>query len=151
MLNLFNNDKKKYVSGSTQTWGSSCKTDSLGTSAVGYTPVKGFVESPDGSVSWLENAVAKGPVTVGFIVVNSFFSYSSGVYYDADCTRNSPSYAGGHAVVVVGYGTDPKDGDYWIVRNSWGTGWGNQGYILMARNRGNLCELESWGPTYPVV
>ena len=123
----------------------------MGTSAVGYSPVKGYVQSPDGSVSWLENAVAKGPVTVAFIVVKSFYSYKSGVYYDADCTWNSPNYAGGHAVVVVGYGTDPKDGDYWIVRNSWGTGWGNQGYILMARNRGNLCELESWGPTYPVV
>ena len=83
--------------------------------------------------------------------MNSFFSYSSGVYYDADCTNDSPNYLGAHAVVAVGYGTDPKDGDYWIVRNSWGKGWGVEGYFLMARNRGNLCNLESRGPIFPVI
>ena len=75
--------------------------------------------------------------------MTSFFSYSSGVYYDADCRCDSPNFAGGHGVVVVGFGTDARDGDYWIVRNSWGTGWGDQGYILMARNRGDLCYSES--------
>ena len=122
----------------------------MGASAVGYTPVKGYVESSDGSEEWLKNALIKGPVTVGIHIVNSLFAYKTGIYYDADCTPKNPSYQGGHAVIAVGFGTDPSEGDYWIVRNSWGPDWGIKGYILMARNRGNLCSIASWA-TYPLI
>ena len=123
----------------------------MGSSAIGYTPVLGYVQTPDGTENWLLNAVTNvGPTTIGFIVVNSFFSYSSGVYYDQDCSFSSPNYAGMHAVIVVGYGSDPSLGDYWIVRNSWNVGWGDQGYIKMARNKNNLCSLASWA-TYPTI
>jgi len=139
------------MSGTTRTWESSCQTNSLGASSVGFKSVTGAVESPNGSEAWLQNAVATiGPVTIAIDVVKSFFSYSSGVYYDSDCSSSSPNYAGGHAIVAVGYGTDPINGAYWIVRNSWGTKWGQQGYILMARNRGNLCGLASYA-TYPLI
>ncbi len=47
-----------------------------------------------------------------------------------------------HAVVIVGYGT--RDGtDYWIVRNSWNTWWGDRGYFLIRRGN-NQCQIESW-------
>jgi C1A family cysteine protease len=47
-----------------------------------------------------------------------------------------------HAVVVVGWGT--ADGiPYWIVRNSWGSEWGQSGYILMERGV-NRCQIESY-------
>jgi C1A family cysteine protease len=123
----------------------------LGSTAVGYTPVKGYVQTPTGTEAWLQNAVATiGPVTIGYDVVTSFYYYESGVYYDPDCSESSVNYDGGHAVVVVGYGTDPALGDYWIMRNSWGTGWGQAGYFLMARNRGNLCGLAN-SATYPTI
>ena len=74
------------------------------------------------------------------VVINAkdtLFSYSSGVYNDCDNGRT----VGLHAVAVVGYGTDSRFGDFWLVRNSWGTKWGEQGNIRMARNKGNLCGI----------
>jgi hypothetical protein len=142
------------VSGSTAKWTGKCNTTLLGLSAVGYAPILGYVRTPLYTEEWLQYAVATvGPVTIAFDVVKSFMSYSSGIYYDADCSYSSVNYVGGHAVVVVGYGTDPTLGalgDYWIVRNSWGKGWGQAGHVLMARNRGNLCGL-AYDATYPVV
>jgi cathepsin L len=56
-----------------------------------------------------------------------------------------------HAVLVVGYGTDKfTDKEYWLVKNSWGTGWGEDGYIRMARNQDNRCCIAS-SASYPKV
>ena len=43
------------------------------------------------------------------------------------------------AVQLVGYGTDTKDGDYWIVRNSWGKYWGEDGFIRLRRESETQC------------
>ena len=45
-----------------------------------------------------------------------------------------------HAVVVVGYGTTEEGLDYWLVKNSWGPGWGDQGYIKIQRGV-NMCGI----------
>lgn len=65
-----------------------------------------------------------GPLISTFYVYSDFFSFSSGVY-----TYTSGSLVGGHAILIVGY-DDP--GQYFIVKNSWGTGWGESGYFRIA-------------------
>jgi len=96
----------------------------------------------------LKAAVAtQGPVSVLIDAKHlSFVLYKSGVYDEKDCSFFSPN----HALLVVGYGTDPNHGDYWIVKNSWGTKWGDAGYIRMSRNKSNQCGIASLA-TYPLV
>merc|ERR1719347_1654270 len=48
-----------------------------------------------------------------------------------------------HAVQLVGYGTDETEGDYWLVRNSWGSGWGEGGYIRLQRQATPQCGTDS--------
>ena len=73
----------------------------------------------------LKNAIyAKGPLVAVFDVYTDFFSYHTGVY-----SYVSGNYEGGHAVLIVGW----NDSDNaFIVKNSWGTGWGESGYFRIA-------------------
>merc|ERR1712189_30126 len=48
-----------------------------------------------------------------------------------------------HAVTLVGYGTDPAEGDFWLVKNSWGTSWGEGGYIRLRRQATPQCAIDS--------
>uniref|UniRef100_A0A914E705 Uncharacterized protein n=1 Tax=Acrobeloides nanus TaxID=290746 RepID=A0A914E705_9BILA len=69
-----------------------------------------------------------------------------GVFYHKDCSQKFHN----HALLVVGYGTDKKQGDYWIIKNSWGPKWGENGYLRLARNRGNACGIAT-NAIYPIV
>ena len=88
-----------------------------------------------------------GPISVAIYASSQAFSYyKSGVYYDPTGCANMQI---NHAVTAVGYGT-MNALDYYIVRNSWGTWWGMDGYILMARNKASHCGIADWG-MYPVA
>jgi len=109
----------------------------------------GYVDLPHYDENSLKQAVATaGPVAVAIDASRSSFqSYKSGVYYDAACSPTALD----HAVLVVGYGHDATaNQDYWLVKNSWGTWWGLQGYIKMIRNYNNHCGIASHA-TYPTV
>ncbi|KAJ3648356.1 hypothetical protein Zmor_020166 [Zophobas morio] len=80
-----------------------------------------------------------GPVSVSIDVLRDFQYYSGGVYYNEKCSTSHTN----HGVVVVGYGTE-NGHDYWVVKNSWGSDWGLNGYIKMARNRNNNCAIASY-------
>ena len=65
--------------------------------------------------------------------------YRIGVYTDKSCDGNQRN----HAVNVVGYGRDAPTGlDFWIVRNSWGSKWGESGYMRIQRGV-NKCDMET--------
>lgn len=114
---------------------------------VGATDV-GYVDIESGSEQKLQEAVATvGPVSIAIDAGHeSFQFYSEGVYYEAHCSSQDLD----HGVLVVGYGTEEQGGDYWLVKNSWGEGWGSGGYIKMARNKNNQCGIATQA-SYPLV
>ncbi len=83
-----------------------------------------------------------GPVSTGFSVQNSFMTWD-GVSNPA-VWENIPGEPeiGGHSVILLGWGSSPELGDYWIARNSWGKHWGKKGIFLIRRgtNTGGLEE-----------
>lgn len=104
----------------------SCQTTCTpvdGTTPTQYTDV-GHTESA------LKAALAKQPVSVAIEADQDAFQfYDSGVM-TGDCGTNLD-----HGVLAVGYGTDSDDGDYWTIKNSWGTSWGEDGYIRIERGK----------------
>jgi len=109
--------------------------------------IKMYVSVNPGEEYTLMVAVANfGPVAATIDASQpSFQFYESGVYYDRSCSREILT----QGVLIVGYGTE-TDNDYWIVRNSWGTSWGMEGYMHLARNRRNMCGI-STRASYPIL
>ncbi|XP_070777479.1 cathepsin S, ortholog 1 [Enoplosus armatus] len=102
---------------------------------------------PQGDEKTLQAVVASvGPVAVAInAMLPSFHLYRGGLYNVPNC---NPKFIN-HAVLVVGYGTDGGQ-DFWLVKNSWGTAWGEEGFIRIARNKNNLCGIASFA-IYPTL
>jgi len=98
--------------------------------------------------SILEAVGTIGPVSIAYDCTLGFQFYHSGVYDGWFC-GNKPSQVN-HAVLAVGYGHDEKSGkDYWLVKNSWGVGFGLDGYFKIVRGK-NKCGLADCA-SYPVM
>merc|ERR1712183_81198 len=105
----------------------SCKSSF--TTALPKGAVTGYKDVTAKSVDAMMSALQLGPVSIALDGgCSAFQGYNSGVL-----TGNCGSQLD-HGVLTVGYGT--LDGtDYWKVKNSWGTSWGMQGYILLQRGK----------------
>lgn len=87
-----------------------------------------------------------GPIAIAIDAsLASFQTYKSGIYYDPKCSKNV-----NHAMLLVGYGTvtytnkatkKKTQQDYWLLRNTYGELWGEDGYMRLARNRDNHCGI----------
>ncbi|GFQ88117.1 dipeptidyl peptidase 1 [Trichonephila clavata] len=88
--------------------------------------------------------VENGPVTVAFQVYPDFMLYKGGVYHHTGIgSRFNPFHLVNHGVLITGYGIDNNTGEkFWIVKNSWGTAWGEGGYFRIRRGI-NECNIES--------
>uniref|UniRef100_H3C206 Cathepsin 12 n=1 Tax=Tetraodon nigroviridis TaxID=99883 RepID=H3C206_TETNG len=102
---------------------------------------------PKGDEQALADAVATiGPITVAIDASHSsFLFYSSGIYEESNCNPNNLS----HAVLLVGYGSEGGQ-DYWLIKNSWGSSWGEGGYMRLIRDGKNSCGIASYA-LYPMV
>merc|ERR1719454_2063172 len=107
--------------------------------------VSDYSNVPSNSVSQLKAAIAQQPVSVTIEADTLPFQlYSSGILDSTACGTNLD-----HAVAAVGYGSDAGQ-EYYIVRNSWGASWGEEGYVRIAAVDGDgICgiQMESLWPT----
>jgi cathepsin B len=129
-----------YTSGGGQT--GTCKVSGPGAQCPSGKGVQKFYHSGAGYRILGEEAMMKdiyenGPIEIVFEVYQDFFNYKSGVYKHV-----SGGLAGYHAVKMFGWGVDQKThAKYWILYNSWGTGWGNKGEFWVLRGV-NECKIE---------
>merc|ERR1711973_516517 len=126
------------------------KTCLFNSSTIGAT-VTGWKDIKSGSEMDLESAVAQvGPISVGIDAGHPGFQmYKRGVYYSLLCSNKRLD----HGVLAVGYGEQEFQGmkqKYWLVKNSWGETWGDQGYIKMAKDLGNMCGIATQA-SFPTV
>lgn len=96
----------------------------------------GYTNVTSGDILALKAAIFKfGPVAVSIDAAHrSFAFYSNGVYYEPECKNGINDLD--HAVLAVGYGIMNNE-SYWLVKNSWSSYWGNDGYILMSMKDNN--------------
>jgi C1A family cysteine protease len=111
--------------------------------------ITGCVDVTPNNQVHLQEAVSIGPVSIAIEAdTKTFQLYNSGVITSSVCGT-----ALDHGVLIVGYGSE--DGtDYWLVKNSWGPAWGDNGYVKIERsystNDPGVCGI-AMQPSYPVV
>jgi len=120
--------------------GNACQS----TSCKSVAHISSYTNLPQNQESSMLQYAQKGPISVAIEADQpSFQFYSGGVFSDPSCGTNLD-----HGVTVVGYGVDTNQ-PYWIVKNSWGASWGENGYIRLARGI-NQCGVSQM-PVQPSV
>merc|ERR1712141_333979 len=100
--------------------------------------LRGYEVLPRNNLEAVMNHIANvGPLSVA-VDASSWSFYGGGVFDGCDYNRNIEI---NHAVQLVGYGTE-SEGDFWLVRNSWGPNWGDNGYIKLKRESTVVCGTD---------
>ncbi|PUZ46369.1 hypothetical protein GQ55_7G069900 [Panicum hallii var. hallii] len=110
--------------------------------------IKGYEDVPANDEASLRKAVANQPVSVAVDGGDSHFRFYKGGVLSGTCGTELD-----HGIAAVGYGVASDGTKYWIMKNSWGTSWGEGGYIRMERDiadEGGLCGL-AMQPSYPTA
>jgi len=123
---------------------------SFGVTGLTYQTVSGSVRKLDPSATnvvgkMMYELITQGPFTVG-ICATGLDMYTSGIF-DSTCTQVD------HAVNLIGYGQEVVNGEsvpFWMIQNSWGSSWGEQGYFRVARGK-NAGGVESYNSAVDVV
>jgi len=95
-----------------------------------------FNDLPNDEVQMRTWLSTNGPIAIAVDASNGWQTYKSGIVDKCKGTALD------HGVLLVGYGTDATAGDFWIVKNSWGLSWGEQGYIRLQFGT-NQCDLKA--------
>jgi len=87
-----------------------------------------------------------GPIHATFYMCDDFYNYVAGTYAcDSQCGSGGTGSLGAHAVIVVGWGLDDDGLEYWRIQNSWGSEWGDGGYVNIVMGKGaESCSIENW-------
>ncbi|XP_028321415.1 dipeptidyl peptidase 1 [Gouania willdenowi] len=95
-------------------------------------------------MAMMQELVKNGPMAVAFEVYPDFMHYKEGIYHHTGLADPfNPFELTNHAVLLVGYGRCHMTGQkYWIVKNSWGEGWGEGGFFRIRRGS-DECAIES--------
>lgn len=121
-------------------WGASCPQSRHKNQAWTYGGIaragSGRGRSNAGEAAIMKTLVECGSGYINFKTYGNFMKYKSGIY-----SSISGGKRGGHAVTLIGYGA-ARGTKYWYIANSWGTKWGQNGYVYFLRGR-NLAEIES--------
>ncbi|KAM0961237.1 hypothetical protein ACFX13_020969 [Malus domestica] len=110
--------------------------------------ITNYARVPRNSEADINKAVSMQPISVAIVASQAFQAYKGGLFTDDNCGTNL-----NHAVTIIGYGTTEDDTPYWLIKNSWGTSWGENGYMKILRYADapeGVCGL-AMDASYPIM
>jgi cathepsin L len=98
------------------------------------------------TVSLLQAIATIGPISVAIDAEYDFQLYKSGIFSSISCDKNNLN----HGVTIIGYGITSKGKKYYMIKNSWNSDWGMDGYVYWDRDINNMCGIAQ-AASYPIV